>query len=146
MKPSDSDIRLIELLKGKEFGFYGVDGHCFKLDDKVFEAMEDEDDGYRSYLDCVVLRDVSGKIFFDAPLCKVRIGHSASYDDGFALYDVDTNDLILDVGTDNMDDYYPWFCFDYLLPGLHREVEMNKLKTDSKLADFLVFVEKDTIN
>lgn len=41
-------------LIGKTFKFYGVDGYCFKLGKTVWEAIENPDDGYRSYLDSIV--------------------------------------------------------------------------------------------
>ena len=46
--------------EGKVYRFYGVDNNCFKLDNSVLEAVEDESDGYRSYLATVELADKEG--------------------------------------------------------------------------------------
>ena len=100
-------------LLGKKFGFYGVDNNCFKLDRKVYEAIEDESDGYRSYLDSIEVVDKDG-IFFDKPLAFVEVKYSEwGYFEGYWLEDVEDGHVWLRVGTDNADDYYPMFVFDY---------------------------------
>lgn len=103
-----------EELVGQEFEFFGVDGNSFKLGNHVFEALEDEDDGYRSYLRSVEVKDPSGLIFFGQPVAKVKL---TSVDDaygfvGFELKDSDGH-LWLRLGTDHSDDYYPMFIFQY---------------------------------
>jgi hypothetical protein len=45
----------MDLPLGKELGFYGVDSNRFKLGSKVYEAIEDEGDGYRSSLNDINL-------------------------------------------------------------------------------------------
>jgi len=98
---------------GKEFGFYGVDNTSFKLGRNVWCAVEDEDDGYRSYLGSVVV-DVGDHIFFDRPLGTVRIEVDSVGDfDGFRLVDISDGHVWLQFGTDNSDDYYPMFRFHY---------------------------------
>jgi hypothetical protein len=43
--------------KDKVFDFYGVCDNCFKINNFVFEAVEDPSDGYRSYLESIQLDD-----------------------------------------------------------------------------------------
>ena len=105
--------------------FYGVDNNCFKLGVLVFEAVEDPGDGYRSYLETVKI-DVDEQedfIFFNTPLARVRVveaeshfnaEHDEFYDfDGLYLQDVEDGHIWLVVGTNNTNDYYPWFVFQY---------------------------------
>ena len=59
---------------GLEADFYGVDCNCFKLDNCVFEAVEDESDGYRSMMSDVRMKDdTTGLIFFKTPVARVRV-------------------------------------------------------------------------
>lgn len=111
---------MMNKLVGKEFSFYGVCNNEFKLGRTVYEALEDEDDGYRSCLKDV--HEVSGSkgIFFKRPLARVRVeetdtrtsDYGQSFD-GWRLVDVEDGHVWLVVGTDNFDDYYPCFTFDY---------------------------------
>ena len=110
-------------LLGRTFKFYGVDNNCFKLDDKIYEAMEDEQDDYRSSLDALELRN--NGIFSRVPLAEVCVVDTefSRYDDdeyddiqGFQL--VDTKGHVwLTVGTNEYDGYYPCFVFRYSPPG-----------------------------
>jgi hypothetical protein len=90
------------------YSFYGVNQNCFKLGQVVFEALEDENDGYRSYLESIYLIS-SDKIFQRRPIANVRIEITEYF-----TYLIDKDDsTILSIGTDNMDDYYPCFVFVY---------------------------------
>lgn len=114
-------------LIGGEFDFYGVDNNCFKLDDVAYEAVEDEADGYRSMLGCVETRDVDGKIFFRTPIARVVLERSEGYEknewggeapmDLYKLTDLHDGHCWLRFGTENYDDYYPSFIFDYSAKG-----------------------------
>lgn len=99
---------------GKKRRFYGVDNYCFKLGNQVFEALEDESDGYRSYLDSVEVRETDGLIFFRTPLATVM---AEEYEDGCAegvrLVDVRDGHVWLSFGTNYVDDYYPCFFMHY---------------------------------
>lgn len=102
-----------DFFKDKWFGFCGVCHNCFKLDDKVFEAIEDPCDGYRSYLGTIQLNSGEGLTFFDAPIVQVRIKERNGHDsEGFVLED-ETGHVWLEVGTNYVDDYYPTFVFYY---------------------------------
>lgn len=106
------------------FNFYGVCDHCFKLDDLVWEAEEDEDDGYRSYMGSVTVAK-GNRIFFQSPIARVRVVRQNREEnvpwtkdgeysfDGWALVDAADGHKWLVFGTTNNDDYYPWFTFEY---------------------------------
>jgi hypothetical protein len=112
---------LMESLKGHKFRFYGVDNTRFKLDDVVYEAKEDESDGYRSYLESIqVVLDCSS-IFFKRPVASVTVRDAVVpritnvYDDGLEGWELvdDSGHVWLLVGTDRSDGYYPFFTFRY---------------------------------
>jgi hypothetical protein len=99
---------------GKEFDFYGAANNQFKLDDTVWEAMEDPDDGYRSHLGCVMVRPESQTIFFQTSLGRVRLFHRAtSENDFYQIVDMSDGHIWLTFGTDQSDSYYPCFTFRY---------------------------------
>jgi hypothetical protein len=97
----------------KQFQFYGVCGTCYKLDDTVWEAKEDESDGYRSYLDSVQLREETGNLTFQSrSLGTVNVVPSHGID-GWDIVDVEDGHVWLTIGTDHSDNYYPSFVFQY---------------------------------
>jgi hypothetical protein len=103
-----------EYLVGQEFAFYGVDANNFKLSVGVFEAIEDESDGYRSYLGTIELKDPVGLVFPALPIATVRVEDTSTDDyNGYSLVGVEDGHVWLRVGTDNYADYYPCFTFDY---------------------------------
>ena len=99
---------------GTKVNFYGVDNCTFKLGKHVFEAMEDESDGYRSYLESVEVKDPSGQIFFRCPLAKVLVVEIDEDEfERYELVDVEDGHVWLQFGTDHADGYYPSFRFYY---------------------------------
>lgn len=101
-------------LVGKTFQFFGIDCNAFKLNSIVYEALEDEDDGYRSYLGSIELKDDHDYKFLRRPLGRVRIEREdEGRFDGYRFIDVVTNHTWLTIGTDDTDDYYPYFIFNY---------------------------------
>ncbi len=115
-------------LEGMELEYFGADdaAHEFKLDDIIFKVLEDPDDGYRSHLGVIEYGTQSNSIFFRTPLGKVRIetysgenppdreeGDDWSNEacQGYCLIDVADGHMWLRFGTDNTDDYYPYFVF-----------------------------------
>lgn len=84
----------------------------FRLDGIVYTAIEDPDDGYRSCLRDIVAGDHPMTNCFE-PLRVVGM-HRTRSDGGYnadilALIDVVTGKIVIEVGTDNSDDYYPSF-------------------------------------
>jgi hypothetical protein len=99
---------------GKKFNFYGVCNYEFKLDDTVWEAKENPDDGYRSYLGSIEVKESAG-IFFIQPLAEVEIVAVGEDEvtDGYRLVDVIDGHVWVEVGTDHTCNYYPYFVFNY---------------------------------
>jgi hypothetical protein len=98
--------------------FYGVDNHSFRvgrgIDVRTFEAMEDEDDGYRSFMGAVERR--ADGVFFARPVSKVSLRKEANrYYRDYPMYELvdETGHVWLRFGTDTTDEYYPFFVFDY---------------------------------
>ena len=100
-------------LVGQVFKFYGVGGlNEFKLGPTVYEAMEDENDGYRSALEDVVVVVAPTNHYPKERIALVRVEEA---DDvrGIRLVDVCTGHIWLTVGTDDYEDWYPCFVFRY---------------------------------
>ena len=93
---------------GVLYSFYGVDNRYFKLGSIVFEALEDEDDGYRSYLESIPVVYNKG-IFHNKPIVNVYYEE----DDEHSYFKDETGHIWLEIGTDNTEDYYPCFVFNY---------------------------------
>lgn len=84
----------------------------FRLDGKVYTAMEDPGDGYRSSMREITVGDWEMSNTFP----PVRVigrhrteGRYSGVDDVLELIDVGTGKVVIEVGTDNVDDYYPGF-------------------------------------
>lgn len=91
------------------YSFYGVWGNEFKLGSIVFNAIEDPDDGYRSYLDSVPMVK-SDSTFYTKPIVNV---YFTKVGEDFIYLKDEKQHTWLSVGTDHSDDYYPSFVFDY---------------------------------
>jgi len=116
-------------LVGREFNFFGVCSNEFKLNSVVWEAQEDESDGYRSYLGSVVAKESSG-IFFQRRLARVVVQEYVHGDcEGFSLVDTRDGHVWLVFGTDRSDDYYPFFVFDYRPKTVKSRSSRLKVKT-----------------
>ncbi len=86
------------------------------MDGCTFVAVEDPDDGYRSYLSCISRH--TGKhqsINGAAPIGRpVTIRHLDEYNkDMIEIIDVSTGHLWARIGTDNTDDYYPYCVLEW---------------------------------
>ena len=85
----------------------------FRLDGKVYVAIEDPSDGYRSSLASLSEYQDECPMQNAFPPVQVLARHrdkSAYHDaDILELIDVATGKTVLEVGTDNSDDYYPSF-------------------------------------
>lgn len=122
-------IDLEQLAKSnKAFDFYGAHSNMFKLNTLVLEALEDPNDGYRSYFDSVVITTEEKNRptgFFDKPIAKVKLekieeeifeinnyGGRGIFS-GWKLVDIVDKHVWLKFGTDYSTDYYPCFVFQY---------------------------------
>jgi hypothetical protein len=84
----------------------------FVLDGKTYQAIEDPSDGYRSSMSEIKESDETVKNTFQGHevLAQMRgKGQWGSECDILDLVDVVTGKVVLSVGTDNTDDYYPSF-------------------------------------
>lgn len=93
--------------------FYGVDNNCFKIGFHTFEAVENADDGYRSFMDCVALKTDNELIFFGHSIANIRIEVLSDDVKIYRFVDTDDGHIWLAFGTDHTDDYYPYFVFQY---------------------------------
>lgn len=108
---------------GKTYKFYGVHDNSFKIGPYIFEAVEDPDDGYRSYMTCIESRKDENLVFLGRSFARVLVEeYSVQEFEGFQLVDVDTEHVWLRFGTDHCDDYYPCFVFQYQTP---RQLEVT---------------------
>jgi hypothetical protein len=84
----------------------------FRIDGTVYTAIEDPDDGYRSSLgQLFVSTDEPMKNVFPSVrvLGRKKENERSAIHDTLQFVDVVSGEVVLEVGTDNTDDYYPWF-------------------------------------
>lgn len=102
----------IDMVEGK----YGDEITYFILDDKTYRVEEDPSDGYRSYANGPYL-DTEYKIknvFEGVPVfAEMKPDDKWEKNDVLILKDVMTSEIILEVGTENVDDYYPYYISSY---------------------------------
>lgn len=98
-------------LDAVDYDIEGVAWACrFRLDGTVFEVMEDEEDGYRSSLNYIESLPPGTPMKNVFPAIAVRGQQSAQDDqDTVQFLDPYTVAVVLEVGTDYSDDYYPSF-------------------------------------
>ncbi len=92
------------------------DAECltFILDGVAYTAMEDPEDGYRSCLgDIIEEPDTSIVKNRFAPIRVVAIMSDESDAEVLQLIEIESGSIILEVGTRNTSDYYPWFVADF---------------------------------
>lgn len=109
---TEPEMSEFEKTIGRWYDFHGVDNNRFKLGKRVFEALEDPDDGYRSYLGSIE-RGASEGIFYPDPLERVKVGEfDHDNEHGYSLIGK-SGHVWLVFGTNTDDDYYPCFFFRY---------------------------------
>lgn len=87
-----------------------VDVVRFVLGGKTYRAIEDPDDGYRSYLKNIEVCDdpVTNNFPPQKVLGKMKEDSSYGSSDIIQFVDVVTGKVVMEVGTENSADYYPW--------------------------------------
>jgi hypothetical protein len=99
----------------REYGDYYEDCEIirFRIDGKVYTATEDPSDGYRSCMGALFVSETEPMRNVFPPIRVLakkkdddRYGGS---NDTLQLIDMMTGKTVLEVGTDNSDDYYPSF-------------------------------------
>lgn len=98
---------------------YGEDVNYikFELDNISYIALENPDDGYRSYMNEVKTCNVSPK--YKTPPIEILCIYKDEDEYGWKsdllqLVDKKNGKVFLTVGTRNIDDYYPTCVFDYV--------------------------------
>jgi len=94
----------------------GKEGVAFCLDDKVYLAFEDDNDGYRSQMGALFVATAEAHDLWsphyirrDVVCRHVDRDKYGDNSDILEVIDADTGHLWLRVGTENIDDYYPGF-------------------------------------
>ncbi len=88
----------------------------FRLDGITYTATEDPSDGYRSAMEHLEAEPVEMKNVF-APcnvLCAMRADDTYRKNDVLDMIDEITGKVVLSVGTENTDDYYPNYVDDFM--------------------------------
>ena len=80
----------------------------FVLDRKTYTAIEDPSDGYRSSMREIKESKVVIKNKF-TPVKVMGVIRPDTSDDVIDFFDVKTGKVVLSVGTEHIDDYYPGF-------------------------------------
>ena len=82
----------------------------FVLDEKTIKAIEDPNDGYRSYCGELIVCEekVSNMFSPHKVLGKMKENETDSVNDTIQFIDVITGKIVLEVGTDNAEGYYPY--------------------------------------
>ena len=104
----------------------------FELDGQVFEAIENPSDGYRSYMDKLVIsnKQVRNKIPETQVMCIYK--DKDDYDDCDLLDFIDCRNgkVFLTIGTKHVHDYYPVCIFEYSPEKLSINEKSQQLKNN----------------
>ena len=84
----------------------------FTLDNETYAALEDPDDGYRSYLGCIGIVNTKPRVTFE-PEQVVVCGHNSKTENGIRILNAKTGLEILALYTSDLDDYYPCCRMEY---------------------------------
>ena len=133
---------------GKEFTLYGVGLHhvedaqaiSINLDGNIYTAIEDPNDGYRSCLSMIVVNDRTARIDASIPGVKLKAikgdnstEWSSSNNDTVVFKDSISNMTVIEIGTNNTDDYYPSFVHYYRPENM--SINEKALQQESRLPD-----------
>ena len=105
------------VLNGVDFGTVG-DGYdqantcTFIWNGKAYRAQEDPSDGYRSCL-ASIEQLTDSKVDNTFPQCLVRGEGMEGNTEGIKFIDIVTGKVVLELGTDNYDDYYPYYVANF---------------------------------
>lgn len=102
----------------------------FRLNGTVYVAMEDPSDGYRSHMrDLIVERNAEITNVFPPVQVLARYRGKSGYNDAdiLELIDVATTLTVLEVGTDNSDDYYPSYVANFQPENMASNADATKV-------------------
>ena len=100
-----------ETIKGDKESYY-EDSQAirFRLDGVIYMAIENPDDGYRSSLGTLFISDTPMVNTFAPVRVTLRMKGSSDYQVDEILEGItESGETVLEVGTANTDDYYPYF-------------------------------------
>jgi hypothetical protein len=141
-------------LEEKARPYYGMCGNFIKIGADVFEAVEDEDDGYRSMLADLKLvmnaKTIKEQIFSPLPLSYVTLNAVKTNEDrsgggdGFEGYEV--RDWFIEhvwavLGTNKTDGYYPSFYVTSHPLTDEQKYKWRDSKEQISMSEFGVFIE-----
>jgi hypothetical protein len=109
-------------LSGVDFGEIKIDSSFndtantinFILDNEIFTVVEDPSDGYRSRME-EIFKNKNG-VEVKNTFCPVEVfvvERDENDCDIFDFYDVGSNKIILSIGTEYTDEYYPYFVSEW---------------------------------
>lgn len=126
------DTKDFQSLVGCEFDFHGEQSAMVRLNDIVYEFLQDPDDGYRSHLGAVVSSPANKHTgFFPNPIARVILVDTSAEEswpeewvppgevecdapfNGFYFVDTDDFHIWCQIGTQYADAYYPMFICKY---------------------------------
>lgn len=122
-KVQNSIVHHFHNLVGLKGIYEGADeqSFAFKFDDILWQAAEDEMDGYRSMLDYVVYADseIESKFISHENLAHVVLENIDNTEDGgyfagYVLKDTTDGHIWLRIGTDYTDEWYPYIVFQHI--------------------------------
>lgn len=82
----------------------------FTLDGTTYLAVQDPSDGYRSCMrDCIITKEKPKNKFKAVEVFGIMkpTGYMYNKSNVIQFYDTETAKVVLEIGTDNLDDYYP---------------------------------------
>jgi hypothetical protein len=91
----------------KNVEFNNCDTFAFELDGIAYLALEDPDDGYRSMLGSLEITDLELKTKFFPVEVDCKLGDEEG--NFLNILNSETKNVIISIGTDYSDDYYPSF-------------------------------------
>lgn len=101
----------------KEYEYEDANTITFVLDGRAYLVTEDPDDGYRSSMrDITEVTGVAIKNTFEPVRVLARYRERSTYGsscDILEVIDIVTTKVVLEVGTDNDDDYYPSYVANF---------------------------------
>ena len=99
-----------------KYSFYDSCNVClFTLDGITYKAIEDPDDGWRSYCSSIEISNVKPKYSFEGIEvdCSMKPDDINGYHNILVVKDTITEKVVLEVGTGNIGDWYPYCHFSY---------------------------------
>lgn len=85
----------------------------FTFDGTTYKVLENPDDGYRSYCGCIEETEQEPMYRFPETKVVCYMDESES-NEVLIVRDAFTGKVVLEIGTKNLDDYYPYCHFAYI--------------------------------